>query len=88
MVFHVRSTPGFNSTGTHIRCFGALLTLGNFVLNLLAVIQRPESLRRDVRVMDKQILTAIVGNDKTITLPLIKPFYFTFIHNVLLRLFF
>jgi hypothetical protein len=43
-------------------------------------MKRPQPIR-EVRVMDKQILTATVRSDKTISLSLTEPFYFTFFQN-------
>jgi hypothetical protein len=63
--------------GTHVDCFGPLLPFCRFVLHRLVFRKRPCSLC-EVRVMDKQILTAVVRCDKTISLSLTEPFYFTF----------
>ena len=66
--------------GAHFGCFGAFFPLCRFVLYRLAFIKRPYPLR-DIRVMDKQILTATIGSDKTISFSLIEPFYCTFFQN-------
>ena len=66
--------------GTYVGCFGPLLPLCRLVLHRLVLRKRPCSLC-EVRVMDKQILTATVRSDKTISLSLTEPFYFTFFQN-------
>lgn len=66
------------SAGTHIPCLKPFLALGSFVLHRLVFIKRPEAFAGDIRVMDKQILTAVVGSDKTVPFPLAEPFYLAF----------
>jgi len=68
-------------SGTHVGCFRPLLPLCRLVFYRLVFIKRPQSLR-EVRVMDKQIVTATVRSDKTISFSLTEPFYFTFFQNI------
>jgi len=63
------------STGFDIDSFESLAALSCFKLDFLPVIEDTKTLGCDVGMMDKQVLTAIVGNDKTKSLFLIKPFY-------------
>jgi len=77
MVF---SSACSDSAGTHVGCFGPLLPLCRLVLHRLVLRKRPCPFR-EVRVMDKQILTATVRSDKTISFSLTEPFYFTFFQN-------
>jgi len=77
MVF---SSACSNSAGTYVDCFGPLLPLCRLVLHRLVLMKRPQPIR-EIRVMDKQIITATVRSDKTISFSLTEPFYFTFFQN-------
>ena len=68
-----------------VRRLGTLLALSEGVFDRLAFLQRPETLCRDFGVMNKHVLTAVVGDDKTKTLLLVKPFYFACSHLFLLE---
>ena len=83
-VFRILTRGGFGSAGADVDGFRAFLALSDLVLDCLTVVQRPETFHGYVGVMDKQILTAIVGDDESESLPLVEPFYFAFIHDVLL----
>ncbi len=63
---------------------GAFLALGESIFYRLPFLQRPEALSSNLRVMNKYILAAVIRNDKTKTLFLVEPFYFTCSHVFLL----
>ena len=67
--------------------FGSLRTfaaLAGLVLDLLPFGQRPESFRINIRVMHKQVITAILGCDKSIPFLIAKPLHCTRCHCLLL----
>jgi len=56
------------------------LALAHFILNRLPIPKGLEAFSFDARVMDKQILSAIVGCNKPIALLFIEPLYCTSRH--------
>lgn len=54
----------------------------NVKRDLLTLVQRFVSLRRDGRKMDKQILAAVIVRNKAITFVAIKPFDSTVVHKI------
>jgi hypothetical protein len=65
------------SAGLNVCRFKAFATLRRFVFYLLSCLKGSEAGHRDVRVMDKQIVTAIIGCDESESLVLVKPLYRT-----------
>lgn len=65
---------------SNIYRFGALGTLFNIELNLLAFIQILKSIASDSGMMNEQFLPAVRLN-KPITFLFVKPLYFTACHN-------
>ena len=64
----------------------ALRSLGCFELNFLIFLKTPKTFNINVRMMDKNILTAIIGGNKPVTLTIVKPFNSTSGHaNSLMR---
>lgn len=53
----------------------SLGTLGDFERNLIVLAQGFESFRLDGRVVDKQILTTVLGRDETIPFRIVKPLH-------------
>jgi hypothetical protein len=67
--------------GTYFdRTATALFAFPNLVLDLLVFIKRCSALSSDFRMMEKQIVSAIVGNNKTVSFPVAEPFYSTCTH--------
>ena len=64
----------------HIVCLGTFAALANFVLNLLALIESPETFHRDVAVMNEEVLSAVIGGYETIPLFGVEPLHCTFTH--------
>ncbi len=56
------------------------LALADLELNLLAFIQRSIALYVDVRVVNKQLIATIIGNDEAKPLFWTEPFYCTSTH--------
>jgi len=77
----VSTTRCSASAGPHFdRTTTVLLAFAYLVLDLLALAKGRSGLRLDFGVMDKYIVTAIVGDDKTVSFPLVEPFYCTCAH--------
>lgn len=68
--------------GMYVGRLRAFLALGNLVFHDLTVIKRSKALGRNIRMMNEQFIAAIVRNNKTVPLPVVKPFYLTFIHSI------
>lgn len=60
----------------------AFLTLTDLKRDLLVLVQGGAAGHLDFRIMDKQILSTIVGSDKTKTLCRIKPLDCTCTHYI------
>jgi hypothetical protein len=52
---------------------GALLTLARLVLDLGTLGQGLEAVAGDVRVMDEEILAAVLGGDEAVSLGIVEP---------------
>jgi hypothetical protein len=63
---------------------GAFSTFSGFVFNASGVVKCPVALPVDVRMMDEEIVTAIVGGDESVSLLIVKPLYSTCCHVFLL----
>ena len=74
------------SAGRNVLSLGAFSPLSRNVLDALTFGQRLEAGAVDVRVMDEQVLTAIVGDDESVTLLIVEPLHCTLCHDVLLGL--
>src|SRR5579862_2264997 len=59
----------------HVLRGGALLSLNDVKLDLLAIGERLESVALDGRVMDEAILRAALGCDETKALRVVEPLY-------------
>jgi hypothetical protein len=70
----------FGLTGRHAGRTRAFLALSDFAIDCLAFIEGGGTRRFDLRMVDKQILAAIRGANKTKSLTCIEPFYGTFCH--------
>ncbi len=71
--------------GNDIRRARAFLALPDVELHSLILFQRGVALRLDLRVMNEQILPAIIRSNKPKALARVEPLYFTSCHNTLLR---
>jgi len=67
-------------TGDYVGRTRAFFALSNLELHLLAFIKTGVALRLDFRVMNEQIVTAVIGGDKSKAFLPIKPFYCTCTH--------
>jgi hypothetical protein len=76
--------PQSRSQAVNVRRLWSLASLSNLVLDFLPFTKRLESLPLNTRVMNKQIVAAVIRSDKTEPLPVIKPFYLTLCHSFLL----
>jgi hypothetical protein len=66
--------------GSHTGCTRALLALSNLELDLLTFIERGVTLGFDLRVVDEQVLAAVIRSDETESLGRIEPLYRTSAH--------
>jgi len=66
--------------GDDIRRAGAFLALPDVELHRLILIQRSVALRLHFRVMDEQILPAVIGSNEAKTLARVEPLHFTSCH--------
>ncbi len=66
-----------NLDNTNIHGLGAFFALTEFEFDVLAFLQRFETVAANGTVMHKHIFAAVFGCDKTKPLFLVKPFYFT-----------
>jgi hypothetical protein len=65
------------SGGTDLGGLHALLSLLRLILHLLTILKGLEALAHNVRMMDEEILPPVVGNDKSVSLLVTKPFHGT-----------
>jgi len=68
------------SASRDVGSLGPFLSLSGGVFHCLTFLKRLESTTADVRVMDKQVLTAIVRHDESKTLAITEPFYCSLCH--------
>jgi len=68
------------SAGRDVGRLRSFSALAGDIVHGLTFLKRLESFAGDVRVMDKEVLTAIIGDDKSKTLLLTEPFYRTLCH--------
>src|SRR3990172_3346970 len=69
-------TPPFRgSDGPDVRRLGAFLTLAGLELDPRAFLQRLEALAEDVRVVDEEVLAALVGRDEPVPLRVVEPLH-------------
>src|SRR5262245_3995916 len=66
----------------HVFCLRAFLTHDHLEGDLLPLVQGFEAFTQDGRVMDKNILTAVLGN-KAQALLVVPPFDFAFSHTTI-----
>jgi len=59
---------------------GAFFALSDLEVHFLTFLQRGVTARLYLRVVDEQIIAAIIGTDKSETLFFVKPFYCTCTH--------
>jgi hypothetical protein len=77
----VLSEHCFELTGDYVRRAWPFFALPDCELYLLAFFKIGVSAALDFRVMDEQILTAVLGADKSITFAAVKPLHNTFTHK-------
>jgi len=63
-----------------VGCTWAFLALPDLELDLLAFIKRGIAVGFNLRVVNKQIISSIIGDNKTESLLCIEPFYFSCTH--------
>src|SRR5919204_6367444 len=59
----------------HVRRLGALVAFARLELDLRAFGQRPEAVTLDLRVMDEQVLAALLGRDEPVALRIAEPLH-------------
>ncbi len=69
------------SERTDLCRYRPFLTLFGLILHLLVLPEGPESFVHNVRMMDKEILAAIVGGNKAESLLITEPLYSTCCHD-------
>ena len=68
------------SAGDYVGGTRAFFALSDLVINLLAFFKCGVTTRLYLRVVDEQVISALVGGDKSEALFLAKPFYCTCTH--------
>ena len=66
--------------GNYVRRTGTFFALSHLKVDLLAFFERSIALGFNLRVVDKQIVAAIIRVNEAESLAWIKPFYRTFAH--------
>jgi hypothetical protein len=70
----------FGLAGDNVRRTRAFFALSYLELNLLAFLKMSVAFRLDFRVMNEQIIAAIIWHDKSKAFVPVKPFYCTCTH--------
>ncbi len=61
--------------GPHVNGFRALFPLCRLELDPLVVLQRAEPLSGDIRVMDEQVVTAVIGSNESKSFIVTEPLH-------------